>query len=54
MEYLRRVSPGAEGDPNLLETLQKPEYGFRDKDFFKLKVLALIETKYTLTKIVMK
>jgi hypothetical protein len=28
--------------------MQRQAYGFRDHDFFKLKVLALHETKYAL------
>jgi transposase len=38
-----------EGTNNKIKTLQKQAYGFRDKDFFKLKILALHETKYALT-----
>jgi len=29
-------------------TLQKQAYGFRDMDFFKLKIMALHQAKYAL------
>jgi len=37
-----------EGTNNKIKTLQKQAYGFRDMEFFKLKILALHETKYAL------
>lgn len=37
-----------EGINNKIKTLQKQAYGFRDMDFFKLKILALHESKYAL------
>lgn len=37
-----------EGTNNKIKTLQKQAYGFRDLDFFKLKIYALHETKYAL------
>jgi transposase len=37
-----------EGTNNKIKTLQKQAYGFRDMDFFKLKILGLHETKYAL------
>lgn len=37
-----------EGTNNKIKTLQKLAYGFRDMDFFKLKIYALHETKYAL------
>ena len=37
-----------EGTNNKIKTLQKQAYGFRDLLFFKLKILALHETKYAL------
>lgn len=37
-----------EGTNNKIKTLQKRAYGFRDMDFFKLKIYALHETKYAL------
>ena len=38
-----------EGTNNKIKTLQKQTYGFRDKEFFKLKIYALHESKYALT-----
>ena len=36
-------------DPNnKIKTMQRKAYGFRDKEFFKLKILALHEAKYAL------
>jgi transposase len=37
-----------EGTNNKIKTLQRQAYGFRDLDFFKLKIFALHETKYAL------
>lgn len=37
-----------EGTNNKIKTLQKQAYGFRDMDFFKLKIYALHEAKYAL------
>ena len=37
-----------EGTNNKIKTLQKRAYGYRDMEFFKLKVKALHETKYAL------
>ena len=37
-----------EGTNNKIRTLQKKAYGFRDNDFFKLKLYALHESKYAL------
>jgi transposase len=37
-----------EGTNNKIKTLQKQAYGFRDMDFFKLKIFALHETRYAL------
>jgi len=37
-----------EGTNNKIKTLQKQAYGFRDMEFFKLKIFALHETKYAL------
>lgn len=37
-----------EGTNNKIRTLQKRAYGFRDNDFFKLKLYALHESKYAL------
>ena len=37
-----------EGTNNKIKTLQKQAYGFRDTNFFKLKIYDLHETKYAL------
>jgi transposase len=37
-----------EGTNNKIRTMQRQAYGFRDQEFFKLKVLALHESKYAL------
>lgn len=37
-----------EGTNNKIKTLQKSAYGYRDKEFFKLKIKALYRTKYAL------
>ena len=37
-----------EGTNNKIKTLQKQAYGFRDIEFFKLKIYALHETRYAL------
>ncbi len=37
-----------EGTNNKIKTLQKQAYGFRDMEFFKLKIFGLHETKYAL------
>lgn len=37
-----------EGTNNKIKTMQKQAYGFRDMDFFKLKIMALHQTKYAL------
>lgn len=37
-----------EGTNNKIKTMKRQAYGFRDKEFFKLKIMALHETKYAL------
>ena len=37
-----------EGTNNKIKTMQRQAYGFRDLEFFKLKILALHETRYAL------
>jgi len=37
-----------EGTNNKIKTMKRQAYGFRDKEFFKLKILASHETKYEL------
>ena len=47
--YDCRISTGPlEGTNNKIKTMQRQAYGFRDQEFFKLKILALHETKYAL------
>lgn len=45
--YDDRISTGPlEGTNNKIKTMKRQAYGFRDTEFFKLKILALHETKY--------
>ena len=37
-----------EGTNNKIKTMKRLAYGFRDMEFFKLKILAIHETKYAL------
>jgi transposase len=37
-----------EGTNNKIKTMKRQAYGFRDQEFFKLKILAIHETKYKL------
>ena len=37
-----------EGTNNKIKTMQRLAYGFRDHEFFKLKILAIHETRYAL------
>jgi transposase len=37
-----------EGTNNKFKTMKRQAYGFRDPDFFKLKILAIHKTKYAL------
>jgi len=47
--YDCRISTGPlEGTNNKIKTMQRQAYGFRDHEFFKLKILALHEAKYAL------
>jgi len=47
--YDCRISTGPlEGTNNKIKTMQRQAYGFRDKEFFKLKIYALHEAKYAL------
>lgn len=44
-----RISTGPlEGTNNKIRTMQRQAYGFRDHEFFKLKIYALHETRYQL------
>jgi len=38
-----------EGTNNKIKTMKRQAYGFRDKEFFKLKILGIHLTKYALT-----
>lgn len=47
--YTYRISTGPlEGTNNKIRTMQRQAYGFRDYEFFKLKILGLHETKHAL------
>ena len=47
--YDHPISTGPlEGTNNKIKTLQKQAYGFRDMDFFKLKIMAVHQAKYAL------
>jgi transposase len=47
--YDCRISTGPlEGTNNKIKTMQRQAYGFRDTEFFKLKIYAIHETKYAL------
>jgi transposase len=37
-----------EGTNNKIKTMKRQAYGFRDIEFFKLKIMAIHETKYAL------
>jgi transposase len=38
-----------EGTNNKINTMKRQAYGFRDSEFFKLKIMALHQAKYALT-----
>ena len=47
--YDVRITSGPmEGTNNKIKTMKRQAYGFRDREFFKLKILAIHETKYAL------
>jgi transposase len=47
--YEHRISTGPlEGTNNKIKTLQRQEYGFRDRAFFMLRIYALHSTRYEL------
>jgi transposase len=47
--YDYAISTGPlEGTNNKIKTMKRQAYGFRDQEFFKLKILAIHETKYAL------
>jgi transposase len=47
--YHYRISTGPlEGTNNKIKTMQRQAYGFRDREFLKLKILGIHESKYAL------
>lgn len=47
--YDNPISNGPlEGTNNKIKTMKRQAYGFRDKEFFKLKIMAIHESKYAL------
>jgi len=47
--YDHRISSGPlEGTNNKIKTMKRMAYGFRDMEFFKLKIMAIHESKYAL------
>ena len=47
--YDYRISTGPlEGINNKIKTMKRQAYGFRDHEFFKIKILGLHQTKYAL------
>jgi transposase len=47
--YEAEITSGPlEGTNNKIKTMKRQAYGFRDHEFFKLKILAIHETKYAL------
>ena len=47
--YDHPISNGPlEGTNNKIKTMQRQAYGFRDMEFFKLKILAIHLTEYAL------
>lgn len=44
----RITSAQLEGTNNKIRALKRSAYGFRDEEFFKLKILSLHETRYEL------
>jgi len=48
-DFNKMSSGPMEGTNNKIKTLQKRAYGYRDMEFFKLKVKALHKTKYALS-----
>jgi transposase len=47
--YDAMISSGPlEGTNNKIKTMKRQAYGFRDREFFKLKILAIHETRYEL------
>ena len=48
-DYTTPISTGPlEGTNNKIKTMKRQAYGFRDHEFFKLKILGIHETTYAL------
>lgn len=48
--YYHPISSGPiEGTNNKIKTLKRQAYGYRDKEFFKLRLMSIHESKYALT-----
>lgn len=48
--YDHKISSGPlEGFNNKIKVMKRQAYGYRDKEFFKLKIYALHKSKYVLT-----
>jgi transposase len=50
--YIRNIpisSGRMEGTNNKIKVLKRLAYGYRDMEFFKLRILAIHEAKYALT-----
>jgi transposase len=48
--YDHPISSGPlEGTNNKIKTLKRQAYGYRDHEFFKLRIMAIHEAKYALT-----
>jgi transposase len=47
--YDHRISSGPmEGTNNKIKTMKRQAYGYRDMEFFELKILSIHEAKYAL------
>jgi len=48
--YDHPISSGPmEGTNNKIKTMKRQAYGFRDMEFFKLRIMGIHEAKYSLT-----
>tara|TARA_Y100000310_G_C20275987_1_gene620254 strand:- start:338 stop:577 length:240 start_codon:yes stop_codon:yes gene_type:complete len=47
LDYQLSTGP-LEGTNNMIKTMKRQAYGFRDMEFFKLKIMAIHEAKYAL------
>jgi len=46
--YKCRITTTLEATNNKIKTIQRQAYGFRDNEFFKLRIFSLHETRYAL------